>query len=130
MNKLIFKVEFDKQTKNAIKINSEIDSWRICFKESFGEIVDWAMRMSCYDKESKELLGGFDKLEHLKRLIVVHGFKLTLKEAEKEYELFISKKTNSIAFKTNKENKIETLFLQAEEWANEFLEELSHNKSL
>ena len=32
-NKLIFKVEFDKQAKDTIKINSEIDSWRVYFNQ-------------------------------------------------------------------------------------------------
>ena len=77
-NKLIFKVEFDKQAKDTIKINSEIDSWRVYFKESFGEIIDWAVRMSCCDRVSKKLLGDDDKLKNLKDLSGKHNFKLTL----------------------------------------------------
>jgi len=122
-NKLIFKVEFNKQAKDIIKIDTDIDDWKIYFKEPLGEAIDWAIRISGYDKESKELIGGYDKLGFLKHLIVEHGFKLTLKEEEKAYRLIVYKNTSSTSFETNKENKIETLFLQAEEWAQTMLEE-------
>ena len=121
-NKLIFKVEFDKQTKRGIKIDTDVDNWNVYFKEPFGEVMDWAIRISCYDRESKELLGE-DKLWYLKTLIVLHGFKLNLTEQEKAYRLIVYKNTSSTSFETSKENKIETLFLQAEEWAKTMLEE-------
>lgn len=122
MNKLMFKVEFDKQTKREIKIDTDVDNFRVYFKEPLGELMDWAIRISGYDEKSQELLGE-DKLWFLKTLIVVHGFKTTLTEAEKTYRLVVYKNTSSTSFETNKENKIETLFLQAEEWAKTMLEE-------
>ena len=128
-SKLIFKVEYDKQTKKAIKIDTDVDNWQVYFKEPFGEIVDWAIRISCYDRESKELLGE-DKLWFLKTLIVLHNFKLNLTELENAYRLVVYKNTSSTSFETSKENKIETLFLQAEEWAQVMLEDYSTTNNI
>lgn len=129
-NKLIFKVGFDKQTKDAIKIDTNIDNWRADFKDPFGEVMDWVIRSCCYDYESKKLKGDYDKLGFLKTLIVAYGFKLTLKQVERIYRLVIYKNTSSISFETSKENKIETLLLQAEEWAKDMLEELNSSNNI
>ena len=128
-SKLIFKIEYDKQTKKAIKIDTDVDNWQVYFKEPLGEIVDWAIRISCYDRESKELLGE-DKLWFLKTLIVLHNFKLNLTELENAYRLVVYKNTSSTSFETSKENKIETLFLQAEEWAQVMLEDYSKTNNI
>ena len=128
-SKLIFKVEYDKQTKKAIKIDTDVDNWQVYFKEPLGEIVDWAIRISCYDRESKELLGE-DKLWFLKTLIVLHNFKLNLTELENAYRLVVYKNTSSTSFETSKENKIETLFLKAEEWAKVMVEDYSTTNNI
>ena len=128
-NKLIFKVKFDKETKKRIKIDTDVDNFSMYFKEPLGELMDWAIRMVCYDRESKKLLGE-DKLWFLKTLIVLHDFKLNLTELEKAYRLVVYKNTSSTSFETSKENKIETLFLQAEEWAQTMLEELNKGNNI
>ena len=128
-NKLIFKVKFDKETKKRIKIDTDVDNFSMYFKEPLGELMDWAIRMACYDRESKKLLGE-DKLWFLKTLIVLHDFKLNLTELEKAYRLVVYKNTSSTSFETSKENKIETLFLQAEEWAQTMLEELNKGNNI
>lgn len=129
-SKLIYRVEFDKQTKDAIKIKTEIDTWRVCFKEPFSEIMDWGTRMSCYDIDSQKLVQGEDKLRNLKHLIIKHGFKLTLSETEKLYNLVVHKTKCSISFSAEKEDGIPTLLLQAEEWAEVMLEELNDTQEL
>ena len=73
---------------------------------------------------------GEDKLWFLKTLIVLHDFKLNLTELEKAYRLVVYKNTSSTSFETSKENKIETLFLQAEEWAQTMLEELNKGNNI
>ena len=66
--KLIFKVEFDKQSKRTIKIDTDVDNFTMYFKEPLGELMDWAIRISGYDEKSQDLLGGFDKLYNFKRI--------------------------------------------------------------
>ena len=127
LNKLIFKAAFDKENKDSFKIDTEIDNWKIELKEPLGETIEWAIRMSCYDYDSETLVGEYDKLKYLKTLIVKYGFKLTLREAKDTYRLFIHKPSYEITFETTKDNKIETLFVQAEEWAETLLEDLKIN---
>ena len=129
-SKIVYKVEFDKETKNAIKIKTEIDTWRVGLKESFSEVMDWGTRMSCYECDSKKLVQAEDKLKNLKTLIVDYGFKLTLSENEKEYTLVVHKPKCSISFSGKKEAGITGLLIQAEEWAEAMLEELNGAKTL
>lgn len=132
-NNLILKIKkntSDKGQKDYLMVKTKDKEWFVYYTEYVSTAVGGALMMMDYDYEvSLEFLRLNTVLANLRELIA-QDFIIKLDENGKEFGLTISKRNCETRFNVNKKDGIASLFIQAEEWATEMLEEINNNNSL
>ena len=124
MAKNLIKIQRDGKFKDVI-ITESGSVITIYSNKKLGDIIKQDLEYIGFKKE--QIIGINQSLQNLKTLITEQGFKLRLDETEKGYKLIANKGVCSASFLANKEQGVENVLQQAEDWAEELLEELNKN---
>lgn len=138
-NRLIVKLKRCVDDERKLQFISSKSKGKIDFDEILSEIVAFGfMVIEDYDTYQRLMLGlgGARRIigdcENLKELIKL-GFVVRLDDAEDKYNLFVSKDSNSITFSSPKKlgscGAVCDVLCQAEEWAEELLDEIDNIKT-
>ena len=128
-NKLILKLKLNNEDKSSMILQTEQDKFQISdkgMKKFFISVLD----LAGVDYKTVDKLAETEDLHNL-HLLIKKGFTIRIDEIKDDHLRFMAFKGNaSITFGVSKEQGISKVLLEAEDWATEMLEELSHNKSL
>jgi len=124
--KLILKLK-SKDKKTSMILKTENEETIVCYHGMRRILISILDLIEIDYQEVGKLARETDLYSLL--VLIQNGFTLRVDETEKGFSLIISKDTCSTSFSSSKEEGISKVLMQAEEWAETFVEDLKTNTS-
>lgn len=121
--KFILKIKQDEKAKK-MTVQTPEGKWKVFHSEYLSDVLSWTLVLLDFDEVKNELLRHSATLDNLHRLIE-KGFTLRIDEIDNKYSLIISKGNCSTNFTAKKEQGIAAVLIEAEEWAEVFINDIN-----